>query len=181
MWSNALWQEYISWGALVRCHDNLAALFPCGGVSGPLEPPTWTSWSLSLWTLLTPVYLLHLYTNVEVWLQQNWSCCKKHQSWCAENAVNRRRDYTKSQSNISELIFAMECLLSSSHFLFPFVMLPTNFYNSFFISLSCGSTWEHLVSVSLLCLWDGLCYFCYLSLSWGLAPGNPFRCWLLHE
>lgn len=32
------------------CHDNLAALFPCGGVSGSLKQPTWTSCSLLLWT-----------------------------------------------------------------------------------------------------------------------------------
>lgn len=50
IWSKCSVIEYISWGALVCCHDNLAALFPCGGVSGPLEPPTWTSWSLLLWT-----------------------------------------------------------------------------------------------------------------------------------
>lgn len=39
--------ERFSGGALVCCHDNPAALFPCGGVSGSLETPTWTSCSLT--------------------------------------------------------------------------------------------------------------------------------------
>lgn len=50
------------WGALVCCHDNLAASFPCGGVSGPLQPLTWTSWSLFLWTQNQLCW--HLFTKI---------------------------------------------------------------------------------------------------------------------
>lgn len=66
IWSKCSMIECISWGALVCCHDNLAALFPCGGVSGPLEPPTWTSWSLLLWTQIQFISC----TSLHEWLQK---------------------------------------------------------------------------------------------------------------
>lgn len=177
------------------CHDNLAALFPCGGVSGPLEPPTWTSWSLLLWTQIQLCeHSWHLHNSMEVWRTWLIWChlvakqipvvmCR---CWCWSVwlcPVHFQRNWQKTviqnQTLANKYLPQNVCyppLMSS----FPFSSIK--FFTFLFVSLSVVSLWEHLWAwLCPLCLSLSCCIFCYLGPSWGPACGDLFRCRLLQK
>lgn len=111
--------ECISWGALVCCHDNLAALLPCGGVSGPLEPPTRTSCSqvksssantdssLDFWPKLTPSWCKND-TNVLMLLFES-KCCYTRSSPNTFKQIHTT-EYPLSSPNVSFHCLALICI-----------------------------------------------------------------------